>query len=106
MSEQTALMKFEKYREELENESALERLRFFCSLAMNGRDWLDVEEFFIVLEEVFRIVELQARAAEDVIAHLLRVHENRDLDTSRTLARQMLDASSLNHESDSARDPG
>lgn len=26
--------------------SPLERLRFFCSLAMNGRDWLDVESFF------------------------------------------------------------
>lgn len=24
----------------------VERLRFFCSLAMNGRDWLDVEPFF------------------------------------------------------------
>jgi hypothetical protein len=24
----------------------LERLRFFCSLAMSGQDWLDVEEFF------------------------------------------------------------
>lgn len=24
----------------------LERLKFFCSLAMNGQDWLDVEPFF------------------------------------------------------------
>jgi hypothetical protein len=28
----------------------LERLRFFCSLAMNGQDWLDVEPFFAVLQ--------------------------------------------------------
>jgi hypothetical protein len=27
----------------------LERLRFFCSLAMNGQDWLDVEPFFDAL---------------------------------------------------------
>lgn len=26
--------------------SPLERLRFFCSLAMNGQDWLDAEQFF------------------------------------------------------------
>jgi hypothetical protein len=32
-------------------------------------------------------------AAECVIAHLLRVHENRDDTDSRTLARQMVDAS-------------
>ena len=30
--------------------SPLERLRFFCSLAMNGQDWLDVEPFFEALE--------------------------------------------------------
>jgi len=24
----------------------IERLRFFCSLAMNGQDWIDVEPFF------------------------------------------------------------
>lgn len=24
----------------------MERLRFFCSLAMSNRDWLDVEKFF------------------------------------------------------------
>ena len=27
-------------------ESPLERLRFFCSLAMNDQDWADVEGFF------------------------------------------------------------
>ena len=33
----------------LRDESPLERLRFFCSLAMNGQDWLDVEPFFDAL---------------------------------------------------------
>jgi hypothetical protein len=33
-----------------DKESPLERLRFFCSLAMNGQDWLDVEPFFAALE--------------------------------------------------------
>lgn len=34
---------------ELQDETPLERLRFFCSLAMNGQDWLDVEPFFDAL---------------------------------------------------------
>ena len=25
---------------------AVDRLRFFCSLAMNGQDWIDVEPYF------------------------------------------------------------
>ena len=29
-----------------EEPAPLERLRFFCSLAMNGQDWMDVEPFF------------------------------------------------------------
>ena len=29
-----------------EEPDPLERLRFFCSLAMSGQDWLDVEPFF------------------------------------------------------------
>lgn len=32
-----------------DQETPLERLRFFCSLAMNGQDWLDVEPFFDAL---------------------------------------------------------
>lgn len=30
----------------LKNESAFERLRFFCSLAMSSQDWIDSERFF------------------------------------------------------------
>lgn len=33
-------------------ETPIERLRFFCSLAMNGQDWLDVEPFFDALTAV------------------------------------------------------
>jgi hypothetical protein len=29
-----------------EEPDPLERLRFFCSLAMDGQDWIDVEPFF------------------------------------------------------------
>lgn len=32
-----------------DKETPIERLRFFCSLAMNGQDWLDVEQFFDAL---------------------------------------------------------
>lgn len=34
-----------------EEPSPVERLRFFCSLAMNMQDWLDVEPFFDALTE-------------------------------------------------------
>jgi hypothetical protein len=39
------LDKFKELFGELEDDP-LERLRFFCSLAMNRQDWLDVEPFF------------------------------------------------------------
>ena len=45
-SEQTAL---ERYHASMDDEGLyepLERLRFFCSCAMTGQDWLDVERFF------------------------------------------------------------
>lgn len=32
-----------------EEQSAIERLRFFCSLAMSGQDWIDAEPFFDAL---------------------------------------------------------
>jgi hypothetical protein len=45
MEEPTALKKFYEFGGEDEKDP-LERLRFFCSLAMKGQDWLDVEPFF------------------------------------------------------------
>lgn len=47
--EQPALQRFNERMQGIE-EAPLERLRFFCSLAMNGQDWLDVEPFFDALE--------------------------------------------------------
>ena len=41
----TALERFYECQGDEENDP-LERLRFFCSLAMNGQDWIDVEPFF------------------------------------------------------------
>lgn len=41
----TALQRFNECDGDTETDP-LERLRFFCSLAMRGQDWLDVEPFF------------------------------------------------------------
>lgn len=38
----------------VEDTTPLERLRFFCSLAMSGQDWLDVEPFFADVEKAVR----------------------------------------------------
>lgn len=37
--------------ESADDMNAVERLRFFCSLAMNGQNWLDVEPFFEAIVE-------------------------------------------------------
>ena len=44
-AEKSALQKFNMFGGWTESDP-LERLRFFCSQAMNGQDWLDVEQFF------------------------------------------------------------
>lgn len=36
-----------------DEQDPIERLRFFCSLAMNGQDWLDVEPFFDAITASF-----------------------------------------------------
>ena len=41
----TSLEQYHKHGGD-EEPDPVERLRFFCSIAMNGQDWLDVEEFF------------------------------------------------------------
>ena len=46
---QSALTRFKECEGNTETDP-LERLRFFCSLAMNGQDWLDVEPFFDALK--------------------------------------------------------
>lgn len=42
---ESALERFNKFGAN-EEQDALERLRFFCSLAMGSQDWIDVEQFF------------------------------------------------------------
>ena len=42
----TAKQQFDELMGDGAEPSALERLRFFCSLAMNGQDWLDAESLF------------------------------------------------------------
>lgn len=42
----TAKQRYDEFMEPGEEPSPIERLRFFCSLAMSGQDWLDVEPFF------------------------------------------------------------
>lgn len=48
-----ALERFNLVRGE-EEPDPLERLRFFCSLAMNGQDWLDSEQFFDDVEKLYK----------------------------------------------------
>ena len=42
----SALEKYKEFTSRCETDSPIENLRFFCSLAMNAKDWLDVEPFF------------------------------------------------------------
>jgi hypothetical protein len=49
-AEKTSL---ERYNAAMEGEieaDPIERLRFFCSIALTGRDWFDVEKFFDDIE--------------------------------------------------------
>lgn len=47
--EPTALERFNRDPDLLANETPLERLRYFLSLALSGQDWLDVEPFLDAL---------------------------------------------------------
>jgi len=49
-NKKSTIEKFKDLYGDLE-ESPLERLRFFCSLALNSEDWLDCEKFFDDLEQ-------------------------------------------------------
>ena len=62
MATKKRLTALESYREHVgiaDECDALERLRFFCSCAMNGQDWLDSEPFF---EAVRKQIDGQASA--------------------------------------------
>lgn len=65
----TALERYKEFTIDGEDESPIERLRFFCAQAMQGDDWLDVEPFFDALtDQTALIVELTKRNAELVEA--------------------------------------
>lgn len=61
---ETAKKRYEKYvtADEHRTEWPLENLRFFCSLAISGQDWLDVEPFFDACET--SVAAANARADE------------------------------------------
>lgn len=46
---ESALAKYHRLGVEADEKSPVERLRAFCSFAMNGQDWLDVDPFFDAL---------------------------------------------------------
>ena len=46
---ETAKQQYDRFVDPTEESSPIERLRFFCSLAMKGQDWLDVEPFIDAL---------------------------------------------------------
>lgn len=46
---QTAKQRYDDFHVADEETDPVERLRAFCSLAMNGQDWVDVEPFFAAL---------------------------------------------------------
>jgi hypothetical protein len=47
---ETALQKYSRFMAQSDEPSPIERLRFFCSLAMDSQDWLDVENLFSAVE--------------------------------------------------------
>jgi hypothetical protein len=46
MGKGTAKQRYDNLKVEEDETDPIERLRVFCSLAMNGQDWVDVEPFF------------------------------------------------------------
>ena len=49
---ESAMSRYLRYMEGVKEPDPVERLRFFCSIAMNGRDWIDSEQFFADLAPV------------------------------------------------------
>jgi hypothetical protein len=53
LNKKTSLEQFKELGGSEEN-NPLDRLRFFCSLAMSGQYWLDSERFFYDIEKELR----------------------------------------------------
>ena len=49
---ESAISRYLRYMEGVKEPDPVERLRFFCSIAMNGRDWIDSEQFFADLAPI------------------------------------------------------
>ena len=45
----SALKKYKELDVDADEKDPVERLRAYCSLALKGKDWLDVEPFFIAI---------------------------------------------------------
>lgn len=57
-----SLEEYNDLMEGAEEPDTIERLRFFCSIAMLGNDWLDVEPFF---DDVIAYVAKERQAGRD-----------------------------------------
>ena len=53
----TAKEQYDSLGVDLDEFDPVERLRAFCSFAMDGPDWLDVEPFFDAVAEKIQILE-------------------------------------------------
>jgi hypothetical protein len=70
----------------------LERLRFFCSLAMSGQDWLHCEPFFDALEQAEPVASPGAIPMAEVAARSASMPERADaLERARKRLKQAPD---------------
>ena len=60
INEKTSLERYNAAMEGTIETDPIERLRFFCSIALTGRDWFDVEQFFYDIEAERK--DLQSRS--------------------------------------------
>jgi len=67
---QTAKERYDKSMDGYVEIDPLERLRFFCSLAMKGRDWFDVEQFF---NDVKALIECRQARIDALILEQVHV---------------------------------
>lgn len=61
----TAKQRYDSVMEGSTEADPIERLRFYCSLAMSGQDWIDVEPFFDALIADHATLRNQIKRAEE-----------------------------------------
>ena len=65
--------RYDRIMAECEEPDPIERLRFFCSLAMTGKNWIDVEEFFDDLIAERKAIRAEALdKAALIVDHILK----------------------------------